>query len=183
MTLFYLTEAVPLSVVASFDSLWSIPNYKMGEKIIQLVLSIISKTKNTFIIQTKNTEDRAILAIQNGNLLSFVREEIEDRKKLSYPPFKRFIKIKVKHLGSSYESDEVNEILKGMFREYKPLVFNGFMRERGGAHVTNALIKLDIKDWSPSEGIRGGQIEENLLLRLQTLPPSFEVFVDPEDLL
>ncbi|MEK7104686.1 MAG: hypothetical protein AAB868_01455, partial [Patescibacteria group bacterium] len=36
MAFFYLKEKVDLSIVASFDSLWSIPNYKMSEKIIQL---------------------------------------------------------------------------------------------------------------------------------------------------
>ncbi len=65
MAFFYLKEKVYFSVIASFDSLWSVPNFKMSEKIIQLVFSIISKTKEKLIIQTKNENDPAILAIKN----------------------------------------------------------------------------------------------------------------------
>ncbi|MEK7080994.1 MAG: hypothetical protein AAB902_01200, partial [Patescibacteria group bacterium] len=34
MAFFYLRNKVPLSIIASFDSLWSIPSFKMSEKII-----------------------------------------------------------------------------------------------------------------------------------------------------
>ena len=44
MAFFYLKNKVPLSIIASFDSLWSIPNFKMSEKIIQIILSIINNT-------------------------------------------------------------------------------------------------------------------------------------------
>src|SRR3989344_2444492 len=62
MPFFYLKAKVDLSIVASFDSLWSIPNFKMSEKIIQLLLSILSKTEKKLIIQTKNKNDPALLA-------------------------------------------------------------------------------------------------------------------------
>ena len=105
MALFYIKEKVSLSIIASFDSLWSIPNFKMGEKIIKLLTSIISKTKNKIIIQTKNDKDATILAVKNETLLYFIREELEDRKNLGYPPFNRFIKIS--HLGDKDEMDNV----------------------------------------------------------------------------
>ena len=44
MALFYLKEKLPLTIIASFDSLFSIPNYKINEKVIQIITSIISKT-------------------------------------------------------------------------------------------------------------------------------------------
>ena len=118
MAFFYLKEKVDLSIVASFDSLWSIPNYKMSEKIIQLLLSIISKTERKIIIQTKNKNDSALLAVKSENLLSFVREELEDRKNLGYPPYKRFIKIT--YLGDKEGSIEAKKVLKEVFKEYNP---------------------------------------------------------------
>lgn len=60
----------------------------MGEKIIELIFSIISKTKEKLIVITKNIKDPALLAIEQENLLSFVRGELEDRKLLGYPPLK-----------------------------------------------------------------------------------------------
>lgn len=181
MALFYLKNKVALSVIASFDSFWSIPNFKMSEKIIQLVISIISITENKFIIQTKNAEDPVILAIQSKNLLSFIREELEDRKSLNYPPFKRFIKIK--HLGNKVETLKAKQLLEEIFKDYKPLIFSGFIAQIKGKYVTNALIKIDTQKWSLPLLSTNSSIDENLLAKLISLPPSFEIFVDPEDLL
>src|SRR3989344_8105478 len=125
MTFFYLRKKVDLSIIASFDSLWSIPNFRMSEKIIQLLLSIISKTEKKIIIQTKNKNDPALLAVKSENLLSFVREELEDRKNLNYPPFKRFIKITF--LGDKTESIKVRQTLKELLKEYNPEIFSGFI--------------------------------------------------------
>ena len=42
-----------LSVIASFDSLWSIPSFKMSEKILQLIISITEITKdNRFSLES-----------------------------------------------------------------------------------------------------------------------------------
>ena len=181
MAFFYLQNKIPLSIIASFDSLWSIPNYKMGEKIIQIMLSIIDNTTEKLIIQTKNERDPAILAIESENLLHFVREELEDRKKLDYPPFKRFIKITF--LGDKEQSLKAKNILGEIFRDYNPLIFSGFVTRLKGKYVTNALIKLEPKKWSLPEISTGSSIDEPLLAKLLSLPPSFQVLIDPEDLL
>jgi len=181
MAFFYLKQKTSLSVVASFDSLWSIPNYKMGEKIIQIALSIINSTKDKLIIQTKNKDDEAILAIKSLNLLSFVREELEDRKKLNYPPFKRFIKIT--HLGDKEQTVKARKNLAEIFEEYSPEIFSGFVAQSKEKYVTNALIKTDPQKWSLPELKINSVIDGNLFNKLSSLPPTFEVFVDPEDLL
>jgi primosomal protein N' (replication factor Y) len=181
MALYYLKNKIALSVIASFDSFWSIPNFKIGEKIIQLSTSIISFTENKFIIQTKNTEDTAILAVLSRNLLPFVRSELEDRRNLGYPPFKRFIKIK--HLGNKTETLKAKQILKEIFKDYSPLIFSGFVERLKGKYATNALIKIDTQKWSLPELSLNSSLDETLLAKLLSLPPSFEVFVDPEDLL
>lgn len=181
MAFFYLKEKVDLSIIASFDSLWSIPNYKMSEKIIQLLLSIISKTEKKIIIQTKNKNDPALLAVKSENLLSFVREELEDRKKLNYPPYKRFIKIT--YLGDKEGSIETKKALREVFKEYVPEIFSGFIAKNKNQYVTNALIKMDPKKWSLPELSHNSSIDQNLFNLLSSLPFSYEVSVDPEDLL
>lgn len=181
MAFFYLKEKVNLSIIASFDSLWSIPNYKISEKIIQLLLSIQEKTEKRIIIQTKNKNDSAILAFKSENLLPFVREELEDRKNLNYPPFKRFIKITF--LGDREESLKAKTSLKELFKEYNPEIFSGFISKNKNKYVTNALIKIDPKKWSLPELSHGSSIDQNLFNLLFSLSPSYEVSVDPEDLL
>ena len=181
MAFFYLRNKVPLSIIASFDSLWSIPSFKMSEKIIQIIFSIIGNTTEKLIIQTKNENDPAILAIKSENLLSFVRAELEDRRNLDYPPFKRFIKIT--HLGDKEQTIRAKKVLEEIFKEYSPEIFSGFVARLKSKYVTNALIKIDPQKWSLPEISAGSSIDEILLAKLLSLPPSFEIFVDPEDLL
>ncbi len=181
MAFFYLKNKISLSIIASFDSLWSIPNFKMSEKIIHIVLSMVATTTEKLIIQTKNETDEAILGIKSGNLLSFVRRELEDRKKLDYPPFKRFIKIT--HLGDREQTTRARKLLAEMFAEYNPEIFSGFVARLKGKYVTNALIKIDPKKWSLPEISVNSSINENLFAKLSSLPSNFEVLVDPEDLL
>lgn len=181
MALFYLKNQLPLSVVASFDSLWSIPNYKISEKVIQILTSIISKTSKKIIIQTKNEQDPAILAIRTENLLSFAREELKDRKTLGYPPYKRFIKINF--LGDKEETTRAKKIILEIFKEYDPVIFSGFIAKQKGKYATNALIKMELKKWSLPELSSNATIDQNLFKKLVSLPPSFLVSIDPEDLL
>jgi primosomal protein N' (replication factor Y) len=181
MTFFYLKNKVPLSVIASFDSLWSIPNFRMSEKIIQIILSTLSYTTEKLIIQTKNEKDGIIQAIKSGNLMPFVREELEDRKNLDYPPFKRFIKIT--HVGDKEQTERARKFLQETFLEYSPEIFSGFVTKVKGKYVTNALIKIEPEKWSLSEISTRGSIDQNLLSKLSSLPALFEILVDPEDLL
>jgi len=181
MALYYLKEKVSLSVIASFDSLWSIPDFRMSEKVVRLVLAISSRTEDKLIIQTKNTENPAIGALESGNLSPFVKEQLEDRRNLSYPPFMRFIKIR--HLSSRNEVHEARLTLKEIFKDYNILVFEGFVRKINKKYVTNGLIKLESKNWSLPELSLGSRVDDVLLEKLLALPPSFEVMVDPENLL
>jgi primosomal protein N' len=181
MALFYIKDSVTLSLIASFDSLWSIPNFKMSEKILQIIFTIISKTEDTLIIETKNINDGAISAIQTGNLISYVREELNDRKDLGYPPYKRFIK--VSYLGDREKTANTRKALAQLFREYNPTIFGGFVEKLKGKYTTNMLLKIEPSDWSIGELSVGGKIDQDISLRLQSLPADFKIQLDPEDLL
>lgn len=181
MAFYYLKEKTDLSIIASFGSLWSIPNYKMGEKIIQLLVSMLSKTSERLIIQTKNENDPALLSLESENLLPFVREELEDRKNLGYPPFKRFIKISC--LGNKEKTEEIKKYFGKIFKEYDPVVFSSFTSKNKNEYLTNALLKIDPKKWSLPEILPGSQIDQNLKMLLSTLPSSCDISIDPEDLM
>jgi primosomal protein N' (replication factor Y) len=181
MAFFYMNKKVPLSIIASFDSLWSIPNFRMSERIVQLMISVISKTKEKLLIQTKNENDKAITSLINENLLSFVREDLRDRKNLGYPPYVRFIKIN--HLGDKEKTISAKELLNETFNEYNPEIFSGFISREKGKYSTNALIKIETKNWSLPEISRDSSIDQNLFNKLISLPSVFSITIDPEDLL
>jgi len=181
IALVYLKEKTPLSVVASFDSLWSIPSFRISERIIRLLELILSRTGQKLIVQTKNGRDQTIRAIKNESLHSFIRDELEDRKNLGYPPFKRFIKIT--HLGPREQVPNVKRVLSEIFKDYNPDIFSGFVAKERNKYVTNALIKLDPHHWSLPELSQGASIDQILLKKLLSLPPEFYISIDPEDLL
>jgi len=181
MATYYIKNKIPLSIIASFDSLWSIPNFKIGEKIIKILTFIISKTKDKLIIQTKNDQDHAIISIINENLISFVREELEDRKNLGYPPYNRFIKIS--HLGNKNEIEGAKKYLEEIFKEYNIEIFSGFITKIKDKYITNTLIKMPYVKWSLPELTNNASIDENLLNKLLSLPKEFSVKIDPEDII
>lgn len=180
MALHYLKEKLPLTVIAAFDSLWSIPNFRMSEKIIHIIISILSKTEKTLIIETKNEGDEIINAVKIDNLVSFVREEIQDRKNLNYPPFKRFIKISF--LGNKLETASTRKFLAENFKEYEPQIFSGFVAKLKDKFITNCLIKINPENWSIPELSHNSKIDENLAQKLTSLPMQFSVNIDPEDI-
>lgn len=181
MALFYLKNKVSLSLIASFDSLWSIPNFKISEKILQIIFGIMHITEHSFIIETKNIHDEAISAVKSGNLMSYVRGELEDRKSLGYPPYKRFIK--VSHLGDKEDTLYTRKALAEVFKDYNPTIFGGFVEKLKGKYTTNLLIKLEPEEWSIGELSIGGTIHKDVRLKIESLPASFSVYIDPEDLL
>jgi primosomal protein N' (replication factor Y) len=181
MPLFYLNKKVDLAVIASFDSLWSIPNYKMSEKIIQLIISIASKTKNSLIIQTKNIQDNALLALQNNNIYHFIRKELEIRKQFNYPPFKRFIKIK--HYDSKEDKIKVKNFLENYLREYSPDIFSAFIPKIKNQYITNCLVRLDKESWGVRDIEKDSSIDGTLLKKLNDLPNDFIIQTDPEDII
>ena len=181
MALFYLKENISLSIISAFDSLWSIPNFRMSEKIIQIITSILAKTDDQLIIETKNENDEIINAIKIDNLVSFVREEIKDRKNLGYPPFKKFIKINFS--GNKIETIDVRKFLLENFKEYNPEIFTGFITKLKDRFITNALIKIEAQNWSLPELSHNSKIDEVLYEKLLSLPINFSINVDPEDLL
>jgi hypothetical protein len=86
-------------------------------------------------------------------------------------------------LGDKAESLKIRVMLANIFKEYDPDIFSGFVAKEKNKYITNALIKIDTSKWSVPELSMGSTIDEELFKKLSALPFSFEVSVDPEDLL
>lgn len=181
MALFYIKNKISTSIIASFDSLFSIPNYKISEKIIHLLINILNITKDKLIINTKNTEDKSITSLKQRNILSFIREEMKDREDLNYPPYMRFIKIT--YIDEKNKMEKTKEFLENLFKEYQPIIYSGFINKIKNKYILHTLIKIDLKKWSFSKIGNNLNIDENLYNKLNSLPSSFSIQIDPDDLL
>lgn len=171
MALLYLDKKIENTAVVSIDSLFSIPDFRINEKVMNILARIRARTEKKFLVQTRYANLPILSWALSGNANDFYREEIKERKQFNYPPFCLLIKITFK--------GEKNEAWKEMERVEKLLaprefsIFPAFIETIKGKHVVNGLLRLKPSDWP----------DQKLLELLLSLPPSFTIKVDPENLL
>jgi len=109
-----------------------------------------------------------------------MRQDLKERETFGYPPFKKLIKITF--AGNKSDSEKAKNYLEKILADYDPQIFSAFIGKVKGEFVTNTVIKVDPKIW-PLPLSDKNIINEDLALKLSSLPPSFSVNIDPEDLL
>lgn len=183
MAFSYLYKKVGSSAIASLDSLFSIPDFRIREKIFRLILQTRDLAKENFLIQTRSPEDLAIEFAVSGNLIEFYKKEIADRAVLDYPPFGIFIKITAR--GAKNFVAKETENLKRILKNHNPIVFLSTHEKKGEPAAVNAVIKLPNQNW-PSRDHFLGEMDgpqNDLLNIIKSLPSYFEIKVDPDNLL
>ena len=158
-------ENVDLCSVISIDSLFSIPDFKMNEKIFSLLVELRSKTKEKMLVQTRIKNKELIEFALRGNIFDFYKKEIEDRKKFLYPPFANFAKITIIAPRKSIEEKvvEVKKIFSGLDLELFPALHT----KSGSRTAINIIIR--VKKENISEFIK----------RTQKLPTEIIIDMNP----
>lgn len=157
--------------VASMDSLFSLPDFRINERICHILLQAQVLAEEYLLIQTRNAGHPLLGYIQSGNLNDFYKSELSDRKELSYPPFATFIKITIES-DKGRAAKEMGK-LQTWLEKWNPTIFPAFIPSVGGKSILHMLISMNPKAW-PDEELR------NILTNL---PPDFTVSVHPESLL
>jgi primosomal protein N' (replication factor Y) len=171
MALLYLTEKVENSAVVSMDSFFSIPDFRINERILNILLKMRAMTDRKLIIQTRDITQKVFSYAIEGNLVDFYKDEIEDRKMLKYPPFSTLIKISIS--GTKNEVIESVETLQKQIGTYELDVFPAFIPQSKGKYGVNGIIKIPEKEWP----------NKRLIDIFKTLPPNFLVNIDPDSLI
>lgn len=179
MAFSYLPRKIRSSAIASFDSMFSIPDFRIREKIFRTILQTKNLAKEKFLIQTRNPNDPTIEFAASNNLLAFYEKEIEDRRSLEYPPFGIFIKITVR--GTKNFVTKETEKLKKYLEKYNSTIFNSIHEKKGEQLAANAVIKLNHSEWFDFS--QASQEKPGLFNALKSLPSHFEIKVDPDNLL
>lgn len=171
MGLNYLRDGVENSAIVSIDSLFSIPNFYMSEKIFSLINQIKLLTKNKFIIQTRNPNNELIPLAVERNIADFYRYEIENRKKFEYPPFSKFIKISVPEKKEFVK--KTADVIKNKFQGYNISPYLSNYSKIKNSETLNFLISIQSDKWP----------DNNLVEKLKLLPQNFSIEVDPENIM
>ncbi|MBX4209450.1 hypothetical protein KW799_02060 [Candidatus Parcubacteria bacterium] len=171
LALLYLDRPVDFSAVGTLDALFSIPDFRIHEKIFSIVIKLRSIARKHFLLQTRKPDAPVLSQGVKGNIIDFYREEIQSRKDFSFPPFSVFIK--VSYAGKKEDTLAAMERLKEALGGWQVDVFPAFIATIKNEYLMHALIKLPRKDWP----------HRDLLDRLRALSPAYAVNVDPESIL
>lgn len=171
MAVSYLNQSVNNVAVASIDSLFTIPDFRINERIFTLLIRLRERATKRFIIQTRDIENRIFTYATKGNMIDFYREEIAERKILQYPPFVTLIKITFE--GTRQSVDKQTEKVQKTLEAYETDVYPAFTSTVKNKFRANVLVKIPYGQW----------VDTFLLRTLRELPQSAAICVDPEDVL
>jgi primosomal protein N' (replication factor Y) len=171
MAIPYLTEPLATVAVLSVNSLLTIPDFRMSERVFRLLLSLREKAREHFLIQTREKETPLFELATAGNIGEFLRTELEAREQLGYPPFSTLIKFT--HEGRKPDGEAAMKEIETIFGSYHPVTFPSFIARVKGKYRMNALLKIP----------RGGWPNKELLGLIRALPPEIEVRVNPESVI
>ncbi|MCC6323345.1 hypothetical protein IT400_00985 [Candidatus Nomurabacteria bacterium] len=172
------------SAIVSLDGLLSVPSFNMNQKILHIIEKLSLITTRNMIIQTRVPENLILQHILSGNVLPIYREDLKERETFGYPPYKKLIKITF--AGNARDSEKARAYLEETFAEYDPQIFSAFVGRVKGEYITNTVLKIDPKIWPyPPKMNTFNENKEsvNLSDKLSSLPQSFSINIDPEDLL
>ena len=182
MALLYLDTPIENSAVATIDSIFSIPDFKISEKVLGILLHMRSLTQKQLLLQTRNPEQTLFDYALKGNLLDFYREEIALRTTFNYPPASVLVKLSIEGKKDAIvdEMSRVKVLFNEDSTEGSPTttnrefdVFPSFVKGRDGKSVLNALMKIPRKRWP----------DRKVVDILSGLSPQWTIKIDPDSLL
>ncbi len=132
-------------IVMSLDSLFSLPEYRTDEKILNLISEMGEKISGTgkIIFQTRMSHSPIVKYLSSHSFVDFYKEELSQRDKFLLPPYYVVIKTSFENL-----SEEKRERMK---QELEPYVVDWFEAGRG---ITLLFIHIKETEWANNEILR-----------------------------
>ncbi len=171
MALPYLPEKLDYTAIASLDSLLAIPDFRIEEKIMYLLIRLRNIATRSIIVQTRRAEEKVFEFGLKGNLSDFFRFVIDQRKQYNYPPFGVLIKISIEGKKDVIANDMLN--IQKLIGPHILDIFPAFTSSIRGNSIIHGLIKMESHSWP----------NLTLVNKLRSLPPNVIIKVNPESLL
>jgi primosomal protein N' (replication factor Y) len=171
LALQYLNEKIDHVAIVSLDSLFSLPDFRIQEKVMYNIVRLRAQATRSILVQTRKIDQKVFEYGLKGNLSDFYRTTVDERKAFNYPPFTILIKITIE--GKKEEiAKTMAEVAK--FLEPQELdIFPAFTATVRGKSVIHGLIKVPSHAWP----------DIDLVSKLRSLPPNVMVKINPESLL
>ena len=187
MMLSYLHEKVENAIIVSLDSLLSIPDFRIHEKILHILLSVRALARSEVVIQTRKADETIFDYAMKGTLNEFFRAALAERKTFSYPPFSTLVKLTLEGKKDDIvaEMASIKKTLEEISTShsgapYAVDIFPAFTHTVRGNFVLHGLIRIPRVSATVS---RPNWPDAKLSAALRALPPSITVNIDPDTLL
>ncbi len=166
-----INQEIDFTAIVSIDSLFSIPDFRISEKIMSILTKLRSITRNKFIIQTRQSRERIFEYGRKGNISDYYKNVIDDRKISMFPPFSTLLKITIR--GNKEKIAQKMAMIKELVSPDEIDVFPVYTKETQNRYAIHGLIKMPRGYWPNSE----------LISKLRTLERDVEIKINPENLL
>jgi primosomal protein N' len=167
----YIKEKADHVAVASLDSLFALPDFRITEKIMYTLVRLRALATRSILVQTRRREERIFEYGLKGNLSDFFREDLDLRRQFGYPPWKVLVKITIE--GKKDPIALLMANIRAMIEPYEMDIFPAFTATVRGNSIIHGLIRIEPSAWPDIQ----------LAAKLRSLPPNVKVKVDPESLL
>jgi primosomal protein N' (replication factor Y) len=166
----YASEPVELSVVASIDSLLSLPAWRAHEHALSILFYLRERTEHTLIVDTREPEHLVMRTLASGNPSEFYRADVAERERYGYPPFTLFVGLTFR--GTPAIVEKLRLLVKESFADLDlvgplPAEQIGKSEWRG-----RAVIRVP----------RGAWPDPLIAERLKELPNTIEITIDPDEI-
>jgi len=165
------SEKIDHIAISSLDSLFSLPDFRIQEKIMYNLIRLRAQATRSILVQTRKAEQKVFEYGLKGNLGDFYHMSLGERKQFDYPPFSILIKITIEG-----KKDEIAITMADVAKFLEPQtidIFPAFTSTVRGKSVIHGLIKIATHAWPDLE----------LSNKLRSLPPNVMVKINPESLL
>jgi primosomal protein N' len=166
-----IREKIDHVAVASLDSLFALPDFRIQEKIMYTLIRLRELATRSILIQTRKPEEKVFEYGLKGNLNDFFKAVLEERKQFLYPPFSTLIKISIEG-----KKDVIALAMADIRKKIEPHeldIFPAFTSAIRGNSIIHGLMKIAVNEWP----------DDNLISKLKSLPENVSIRVDPESLL
>jgi len=171
-----------LGAIVSVETILNLPDFYSAERVFQIINKIRNMSQKTFLIQSYNPESPAIVNALANNFAEFYNNEIKARRTFGYPPFSQIIKLQFAHKNPENARNEAKIIFEKIKTQKNNLKITdeqleilgpvpAFIPRKNGLYHWNIVLKSKIKDV---------QLRNRLLV---TIPPKWEIIIDPQTLL
>ncbi|MBV9349211.1 MAG: hypothetical protein JO026_00490 [Patescibacteria group bacterium] len=166
----YLYEPVEMSVVASVDSLLSLPVWRAHEYALATLFYLREIADLASLVETRKPDHLVMRTLLGGNPYDFYRVDIAEREKYQYPPFSVFVGLSWK--GNRQAVEKNREMVAAAFEDVDLVGPLPAITESKNEWSARAVIRLKKGSWP----------DHALGARLRTLPPDIAVTIDPDEI-